>query len=155
MGEISQALGHLDKAEGAYRESLTIRRRLLEGIGETPETLRDLSVSLTYMGDISRALGHLEDAEGAYRESLEIDRKVLERFGETPEALEDLSLSLGNMGKISQALGHLEEAEVAYNEALEKLDRLNQISLDKKLYEALTTTIKKSLDELKDSHSNS
>ena len=127
----------------------------MDGIGETPEALRDLSVSLSNMGDISRALDHLEEAEGAYRESLEIDRKILKRFGETPGALGDLSVSLSNMGDISRALGRLEDAEVAYNEALERLDRLNQISLDKKVYEALTTTIKKSLDDLKNSHSNS
>ena len=70
-------------------------------VGNTPEALRELSLSPSNMGDISEALGRLEEAEDAYRQSLEIDRKVLKRFGESPEALRDLSVSLSNMGDIS------------------------------------------------------
>ena len=37
--------GNLDHATNAYRESLDIRRRILDTYGDTPEALRDLSIS--------------------------------------------------------------------------------------------------------------
>ena len=46
-----RALGNLQEAEAAYRESLEISRTLRDRVGDTPEILRDLSVSLNKVGD--------------------------------------------------------------------------------------------------------
>ena len=64
-------LGDLGAARAAYRESLELRRQLLSALGDAPQALRDLSVSLNKVGDVERDLGDLEAARAAYRESLE------------------------------------------------------------------------------------
>ena len=83
-----------------YRESLALRRQLVERLGGTPEALRDLSVSLDNMGDVARAQGDGTQAEAVYRESLALRRKLVERLGGTPEALEDLAISLLDLAAV-------------------------------------------------------
>ncbi|MGB5684901.1 MAG: tetratricopeptide repeat protein [Candidatus Electrothrix sp.] len=111
--------GSYKQAAALADEMLSISRRIIERVGETPESLRDLSVSLNKSGETSQRLGELEDAQKAYHESLEIRRKIIERVGETPESLRDLSVSLDNVGNTSQRLGELEDAQKAYHESLE------------------------------------
>ncbi|WP_156427882.1 tetratricopeptide repeat protein, partial [Thiohalocapsa sp. ML1] len=113
-----------EAARAAFAESLDIRRRILARVGETPEALRDLSVSLDNVGKTDQALGDLEAARAAFAESLDIRRRILARVGETPEALRDLSVSLDNVGKTDQALGDLEAARAAFAEGLELAERL-------------------------------
>ena len=62
----------------AFEESLDISRKILARVGETPEALRDLSVSLDNAGQIAQALGELERARVAFEGAAEI-RKLLER----------------------------------------------------------------------------
>ncbi|WP_141699311.1 tetratricopeptide repeat protein, partial [Candidatus Thiosymbion oneisti] len=73
-------------ARTAFTESLEIRRRILQRLGETPEALRDLSVSLNKVGKTDQQLGDWQRARDAFTESLEISRRILQRLGETPEA---------------------------------------------------------------------
>ncbi|NBC13351.1 MAG: hypothetical protein GVY09_08405 [Gammaproteobacteria bacterium] len=51
-------------------------RRILERVGETPEALRDLSVSLSKVGDTDRALGAFEQARAVFTEGLEIAERL-------------------------------------------------------------------------------
>ncbi len=92
-------------------------RLLRERLGDTPEVLRDLSVSLDKVGDATRARGRLEEAERAYAESLAVRRVLRQRLGDTPEVLRDLSVSLNKVGDAARARGRLEEAERAYAES--------------------------------------
>jgi len=87
-------------------------------VGETPEALRDLSVSLDNVGDAAKALGQWETAQKRFEESLEISRQILARVGETPEALRDLSVSLDNVGDAAKALGQWETARKCFDEGL-------------------------------------
>ncbi|MDR3088530.1 MAG: tetratricopeptide repeat protein [Desulfobulbaceae bacterium] len=93
-------------------------RQQIERLGETPQSLRDLSISLNQVGETAQALGQLEAARQAYEESLGLDRKIIERLGETPQSLRDLSISLNKVGETAQALGQLEAARQAYQESL-------------------------------------
>ena len=61
-------------------------RRLLDAYGETPQALRDLSVSLDRLGDVQRETGEVAAAAAAYEESLALDRRLLDAYGETPQA---------------------------------------------------------------------
>ncbi|MFH1898137.1 MAG: hypothetical protein ABH886_07870 [Candidatus Desantisbacteria bacterium] len=45
-GRVDKDLGRLEEARTAYAESLELCRRLREALGDAPQTLRDLSVSL-------------------------------------------------------------------------------------------------------------
>ncbi len=47
---------------------MDIRRRLLARVGETPEALRDLSVSLNNVGKTAQALGQWDEARQAYQD---------------------------------------------------------------------------------------
>ena len=87
-------LGNLEAARTAYRESLELRRQLRATLGDTPQALRDLSISLDNVGQVEGDLGNLEAARTAYRESLELRRHLRAALGDTPQALRDLSVSL-------------------------------------------------------------
>ena len=53
----------------------------MDAYGETPQALRDLSVSLDRLGDARRDSGVLPDAVVAYEESLSLGRRLLEVMG--------------------------------------------------------------------------
>jgi hypothetical protein len=67
-----------------YRESLALSRQLVERLGGTPESLRDLSVSLNNLGRVAQAQDDWTQAEVVYRESLALSRQLVERLGGTP-----------------------------------------------------------------------
>ena len=106
------------------RRGLEISERLLETFGETPEALRDVSVSLNKVGDVELALGERERRWRPTRRGLEISERLLETFGETPEALRDVSVSLDRIGDVELALGERESALAAYRRGLEIRERL-------------------------------
>jgi hypothetical protein len=54
VGQVARELGRLEAAEQAFAESLALRRRLVQAVGESPTALRDLSVSLNNMGQVAR-----------------------------------------------------------------------------------------------------
>ncbi len=92
-------------------------------MGETPESLRDLSVSLNNVGNTSVQLGDLDKGRDSFEQSLEISRKIVERVGETPESLRDLSVSLDNVGNTSVKLGDLDKGRDSFEQSLEICER--------------------------------
>jgi tetratricopeptide (TPR) repeat protein len=97
VGGVAQVQGDWTEAESVYRESLALRRQLVERLGGTPESLRDLSLSLDKVGGVAQAQGDWTQAESVYRESLALSRQLVERLGGTPESLDDLAVSLLNL----------------------------------------------------------
>ena len=116
--------GDLAAGRTIANQTLDIARRRLQTTGDTPQALRDLSISLDNVGQVEGDLGNLEAARTAYRESLELLRQLREAVGETPQALRDLSVSLNNVGQVERDLGNLEVARTAYRESLELRRRL-------------------------------
>ena len=106
---IGERFGAYDAAAAAVKESLGVRRGLVDVLG-TPESRRDLSVSLDNVGRVARARGDWDAAEAAYGESLGIARKLADSLG-TPESLHDLVISLGNLADVVERLGDAERAE--------------------------------------------
>ena len=82
-------------------------RRLVDGYGETPQSLRDLSLSLSRIGDVRRAAGDPAGATASYEESLALGRRLVDGYGETPQSLRDLSVSLSRIGDVRRAAGDL------------------------------------------------
>ena len=76
VGGVDEQLGHLDQARQSYAESLAIRRRLLERIGETPESLSDLSASLEKVGQVEETIGDVEPARKAFQEGFDIAHRL-------------------------------------------------------------------------------
>ena len=55
VGEVARARGEWAQAEAAHRESLYLRRQLVERIGGTPESLGDLVTSLKNLAGLPSA----------------------------------------------------------------------------------------------------
>jgi tetratricopeptide (TPR) repeat protein len=122
---MNAALESLGSA-GAYAEThdlLSLARGLIaevcrSGGAESPQALRDLSISLDNVGGVQSDLGRRDEALASYDESLGIRRRLLDSYGESPQALRDLSVSLDNVGKVQSDLGRRDEALASYEESL-------------------------------------
>ena len=131
---LADALAWLSQAERAdndmaaclahLEEEIRLRRRLLDTLGQTPQAVRDLSVSLNKLGDVRRETGDLPAATAAYEESLALARRLLDTLGHTPQAVRDLSVSLDNLGNVRREAGDLPAATAAYEESLALARRL-------------------------------
>ncbi|MFL6120484.1 tetratricopeptide repeat protein, partial [Actinophytocola sp.] len=114
-----QALTH-------YNETLALRRRIHNHYDETPQTLRDLSISLEKVGDIHRQRGQLDQALTHYNETLALRRRIHNHYGETPQTLRDLSISLNKVGLVREAQKQFDGALAAYTEATAIYRRLRE-----------------------------
>ncbi|MCP4662420.1 MAG: hypothetical protein GY856_44040 [bacterium] len=118
-GELAtEAVGDLAQAGRAYESMVIVSRQLLERDGETPQALRDLSVSLDKLGGVRELAADPAGASAAYEESLEIRRRILASYGETPQALRDLSVSLNKLGGVRELAADPAGASAAYEESL-------------------------------------
>ena len=106
---IGECFGAYDAAAAPATESLGVRRGLVDVLG-TPESRRDLSVSLNNVGRVAEARGDWGAAGRAYEESLDLARDLADSLG-TPESLRDLVVSLGNLAGVVEQLGDTERAE--------------------------------------------
>ena len=106
---IGERFGAYDAAAAAATESLGVRRGLVDVLG-TPESRRDLSVSLNNVGRVAEARGDWGAAGRAYEESLDLARDLADSLG-TPESLRDLVVLLGNLAGVVERLGDAERAE--------------------------------------------
>jgi len=113
---IGERFGAYDAAAAAATESLGVRRGLVDVSG-TPESRRDLSVSLNNVGRVAEVRGDWVAAEWAYGESLGIRRHLADELG-TLESRRDLSVSLDNVGRVAEARGDWAAAAEAYEESL-------------------------------------
>jgi tetratricopeptide (TPR) repeat protein len=86
-------------AKAAAQAALAQAERLVKLTGESPEALRDWSVSLDRVGDVQRAMGDVAAARGRYEQSLELRERLVKLTGESPEALSDLATGLGRPGR--------------------------------------------------------
>jgi tetratricopeptide (TPR) repeat protein len=72
VGRVEGELGRWEAAGAAYRESLAIARRLLDLLGETPQTLDDVGISLENVARCEQALGQTIAARAALEEALQL-----------------------------------------------------------------------------------
>ena len=68
--------GDLTAARATAYQTLDLSRERPKTDAETPQALRDLSISLDNVGRVEGDLGNLEAARTAYRESLELRRQI-------------------------------------------------------------------------------
>jgi tetratricopeptide (TPR) repeat protein len=101
-------------------------RQLRQALGDSPQVLRDLSVSLDSVGGAESQAGHGEAALAAYRESLGLGRQLQQALGDSPQVLRDLSVSLEKLGDGERQAGRGEAALAAYRESLALRRQLQQ-----------------------------
>jgi hypothetical protein len=76
----------------------------------TPQSRRDLALSLNSVGRVAEQRSDLEAADRYYKESMTILHEIAELVG-TPQAIEDLALALGSRVHIAAELGDSALAE--------------------------------------------
>ena len=64
---------------------MQIARQLLQRQGETPEALRDVSVSLNNIGRTYQTVGEWETAREHFQAALELGERLAEAFPDLPE----------------------------------------------------------------------
>jgi tetratricopeptide (TPR) repeat protein len=84
VGGVAERQGDWTQAESAYRESLALRRQLVERLGGTPESLRDLSVSLDNLGGVAERQGDWRRPRAPTAKAWRSGRQLVERLGGTP-----------------------------------------------------------------------
>lgn len=119
--QVGEFFGAYDAAAEAAEESLGIAREVSEELA-TPESRRDLAISLDNVGRVAEQRGDLEAADRYYKESVTILREIAELVG-TSQAIEDLVLALGSRAHIAaevddSALAEQLEAELSNLEAI-------------------------------------
>ncbi len=112
-------VGRIAEARTVAEQALSVAQQRRAALGDTPQALRDLSISLNKVGQVARDLGDLESSRAAYAESLELFRQLRAALGDTPQALRDLSVSLNKVGQVARDLGDLDASRAAYAESLE------------------------------------
>jgi len=115
--ELLRSDGRVDDALAILRPLVQRHRQLADRLN-TPESLRDLSVSLNNVGRAAATRGDHDAAAEAYRESLDVARQLADRL-KTPESLRDLSVSLDNVGGAAATRGDHDAAAEAYRESLD------------------------------------
>ena len=111
-GDLAVARGRLHEAGAAFDRAAQLSERLVKLTGESPQALRDWSVSLEKVGDVERALGDVAGARARYEQSLKLSERLVKLTGESPQALRDWSVSLEKAGDVEQALGEIGERRV-------------------------------------------
>ena len=97
-----------------------------QSLGDSPQLLRDLSVSLNDLGDAEAQAGRGDAALGAYRESLDMCRQLRQSLGDRPQVMRDLSVSLHRVGDVEARAGRGDQALGAYRESLDICRELRQ-----------------------------
>ena len=101
--QIGEVFGAYNAAAEAARDSLGVARELVELLG-TPESRRDLSVSLDNVGSVAQWRGDLGEAADCFQESLEVARALADEQG-TLQALKDLLTVLAHRARIANKAG--------------------------------------------------
>ena len=122
--ELLIRLGDLAGAKTSYEESLELCRRLVESMGDSPERLRDVSISLNNVGGVRQALGDLAGAKASFEESLALRRRLVETLGDSPERLRDLRWSLRKIAETREGLEPRTHATDIRGEAIALADRI-------------------------------
>lgn len=68
LGDALTEQGRVEDALGAFEESLGLDRRLRELLGDSPQSLRDLSVSIAKIGPLASRKGDTEIAKQRFEE---------------------------------------------------------------------------------------
>ena len=130
LADQAETAGALDACESLQHDGLRIARALAQELN-TPESRRDVSVSLNNVAGIEKERNDLDSALAKYEESLSIRRALAQELN-TPESRRDVSLSLNYVADIEKERNDLDSALAKYEESL---------SIQRDLFQASCETI--------------
>lgn len=90
LGDVSQELGRLEAAAGACEESLALRRQLRTALGDTPQVLSDLAISLNNVARIREDQGQVDVAIELWQEARRLLQRLAVVMDESPRFRADL-----------------------------------------------------------------
>ena len=99
------------------------QQKLLNEQLNTPESLRDIALSLLSIGDLEEDEGNLKVARTLFADSLKISRKFAEQL-KLPEFFFEVYRSLNRLGRIEEKDGNLKVAKILFTEALDIMKKL-------------------------------
>ena len=120
--------GNLPASVAAYGEAVALRRRRIADVGETPQALVDLAISLADLGGVMQDTDR-EQAAAAMEESLSLFRRWVEVLGETPQTMGECADRLSTVATVRRELGDHKGAEAAAEEAETIRRRLQSIGV--------------------------
>lgn len=112
--------------------SVELYRRRRAILGDTEETLQDLSRALGRQGTILHHGGENEGARRALEESLALRRRIRVTAGDTPETLRSEAFALAQLGRVLESAGDTVAALAEYREGLDLFRRIRAITGDTK-----------------------
>ena len=121
IAELWDRAGALDAEHSLMQDGLQRNRSAAEMSG-TPQSRRDVSLSLGRIGDIDVARGDLDAAVSKFQECLDITRTLASELG-TPQSQGDLLRSLRNMAGVEFRRGAFEASLEHSRAALVAIDR--------------------------------
>lgn len=96
--EALQVLHGSHEGEAFTLQMLNVARELHAQLG-TPQSLRDVSVSLNKVGAVAQARSAWDEAEQLFREGLQLRRELHAQLG-TPQTVRDLAISLARVSSL-------------------------------------------------------
>jgi predicted negative regulator of RcsB-dependent stress response len=130
LGAILLAEGDRAGARSRYEESLKLVQKVRLITGDTPEALRDVSISLNKVAQVLLAEGDRAGARSRYEDVYETLSRVRLITGDTPQALRDVSVSLNNVAQVLLAEGDRAGARSRYEESLKLVQKVRLITGD-------------------------
>ena len=124
LGIAYRDAGHTAAARGHFERGLEITQRLIDTHGESPERLRDLSLSHNWLGDLQRRDGRTAAAREHFERSLEGFKRLIDTHSESPQLLRNLSISHGTLGNLDRDAGNTAAARGHFKRSLEIDQRL-------------------------------
>ena len=82
-GDVAQALGQLEEARSLYGESLAICRQLRHALGDNPQVLDDLAVSLERLAQMDGG-APVTERKAAMQEALNLRERLVEATQQSP-----------------------------------------------------------------------
>jgi tetratricopeptide (TPR) repeat protein len=118
-GDIFRAQGSLPKALVAYRESLTIAKRLADKEPFNAGWQRDLEESYGRTGEVLSGQGKLSEALAAYQQSLAIAKRLASQEPSNADWQGDLAAGYDRVGDCLRAQREFSEALASYQQGLD------------------------------------
>ena len=124
LGLAQQMAGNRSAASTQYRQLLDLNEAVLQRFGASPQSLRDVSVSLDKVGDVELLEGDRAAALNKFQKSLQLCEQIVEQFGASPQSLRDVSVSLNKVGDVERAEGKRVAALVKFRKSLQLCERI-------------------------------